>query len=256
MSTRTTRTLTALTAGLAVGFTCHAQQAPGIVRVSDGGAPAPSELAAPTPDTDYVENCPVSGGYVVDGYGAGGYETGDHVVHGPGYTYGPPQHRPVVRYPVVYTKWYPDRWYGTPGPPQVSPAPMVYMPTDTTQMGYYYQVVPRWQPRHNPYPKPWFVREREVTYGGYHGGYPVESYGTPVESYHAAPVDGGSTESAPSDAPQPLDPGPANPVPDDLPNVPQPANPGAPSVPQPGGASEAPALPQPSAGGPIVRPFG
>jgi hypothetical protein len=47
-----------------------------------------------------------------------------------------------------YTAWYPDQpftMYGGRVPGGLYPT--VYQPTDTTQLGYYYQYVPSWQPR-------------------------------------------------------------------------------------------------------------
>ncbi|MEM9702004.1 MAG: hypothetical protein AAF907_06135, partial [Planctomycetota bacterium] len=42
--------------------------------------------------------------------------------------------------------WYPSQWYGLPGSQKPRVAPQVFMPTDTTQLGYYHQHVPTWQP--------------------------------------------------------------------------------------------------------------
>jgi hypothetical protein len=50
---------------------------------------------------------------------------------------------------VAYNKFFPDAWTGQPSAPVVPGmprAPWVYMPTDTTQLGFYYQHVPYWQP--------------------------------------------------------------------------------------------------------------
>jgi len=75
------------------------------------------------------------------------------------YIHGPSIH-PIVRNPVEYQRYQPDVWYGDPrfGVPEGFPtAPMVYHPTDTTQLGYYHQRVPSWQPdpcRIPPYPVP------------------------------------------------------------------------------------------------------
>ena len=62
--------------------------------------------------------------------------------------WGRPIKQPIHRDPVEYTQYWPQKWYGQAGS-GVSAAvhyPMVYMPTDTTQLGYYYQRVPQWRP--------------------------------------------------------------------------------------------------------------
>ena len=91
---------------------------------------------------------------------------------GDGCTY-PPDYgwnRPVKRrmynqVPVQYYRYWPDVWYGTPGAFTNIPVfPQVYTPTDTTQLGYYYQRVPTWQPSPGmlpppPWPAHWHRRE-------------------------------------------------------------------------------------------------
>jgi len=50
---------------------------------------------------------------------------------------------------VAYNKFFPDAWTCQPPAPAVPGmprAPWVYMPTDTTQLGFYYQQVPDWRP--------------------------------------------------------------------------------------------------------------
>ncbi|MCA8998618.1 MAG: hypothetical protein KDA80_16580 [Planctomycetaceae bacterium] len=64
----------------------------------------------------------------------------------PGTGWAPPVKRPIYRTPVVYQQAFPNSWTGAPTGPQVR-VPHVYMPTDTTQLGFYYQHVPYWQPR-------------------------------------------------------------------------------------------------------------
>jgi hypothetical protein len=61
----------------------------------------------------------------------------------------PPGKVPMWRRGVAYNKFFPDAWTGAPAVPAVPGvprAPWVYMPTDTTQLGFYYQQVPYWQP--------------------------------------------------------------------------------------------------------------
>ncbi len=76
--------------------------------------------------------------------------------HSPDYGYAPPGR---VRTPhpqqVAYRKGFPDAWTGPQGAGMGmgGPRPVsVYMPTDTTQLGYYYQAVPRWQARRGMVP--------------------------------------------------------------------------------------------------------
>ncbi len=69
------------------------------------------------------------------------YDPGRYVAPDEGFV--PPGRRPMQRVWVPYHRFFPAELTGQPVPPQV-PAPMVYMPTDTTQLGYYYQHVPHW----------------------------------------------------------------------------------------------------------------
>ena len=64
----------------------------------------------------------------------------------PDYGWQAPIAYPVQRVPVGYTKWYPNQWYGLPGSQKPRVAPVAFMPTDTSQLGYYHQQVPTWQP--------------------------------------------------------------------------------------------------------------
>jgi len=61
----------------------------------------------------------------------------------------PPGKVALWRRPVAYNKFFPDAWTGyptAPGMPGMGRPQQVYMPTDTTQLGFYYQQVPRWLP--------------------------------------------------------------------------------------------------------------
>lgn len=83
-------------------------------------------------------------------------------VHSPDYGFRPPVKQPVYRRPVAYTQWYPQNTNGQ----QVAYQQMgqvqqsayqprsVYWPTDTTQLGYYYQQVPHWHPYGGMIPGP------------------------------------------------------------------------------------------------------
>ena len=66
---------------------------------------------------------------------------------------------PINRAGIVYQNYRPARWYGQAHSGPAVPVrhyPTIATPTDTTQLGYYYQHVPQWQP--NPSmlpPRPW-----------------------------------------------------------------------------------------------------
>ena len=64
----------------------------------------------------------------------------------PDYGWQAPQAYPVQRVPVGYQRYYPSQWYGLPGSQKAAVAPVAFMPTDTSQLGYYHQQVPTWQP--------------------------------------------------------------------------------------------------------------
>jgi hypothetical protein len=80
----------------------------------------------------------VSGATVYDRHG-GAYATSY------GYGAAPPRNT-IDRIPVQYLRYYPGVWYGLPGSTLPVVAPQVHMPTDTTQLGFYYQRVPTWVP--------------------------------------------------------------------------------------------------------------
>ena len=54
----------------------------------------------------------------------------------------------------MYYNYWPAKWYGQPGYRLAPSFPMVYMPTDTTQLGVYYARVPQWLPNPRMYPRP------------------------------------------------------------------------------------------------------
>jgi hypothetical protein len=94
----------------------------------------------------------------------------------PDHGFAPPVKRPIYRAGVAYQKGFPDCWTGAPqtGIPGQR-VPTVYMPTDTTQLGYYYQHVPYWQPEYNaipPAPRPadWHVSMCQTQVVGHPAG--------------------------------------------------------------------------------------
>ncbi|MCP4172783.1 MAG: hypothetical protein GY758_18640 [Fuerstiella sp.] len=65
----------------------------------------------------------------------------------------PPARLPVNRTGGWYQAYWPGQWYGNPGGGFVGGAPVVYHPTDTTQMGYSYNRVPTWRPNPGMIPR-------------------------------------------------------------------------------------------------------
>lgn len=85
---------------------------------------------------------PLGSSYSTPAYGAYG-----DVSAVSGGVYGPmPPRNTIDRIPVQYLRYYPGVWYGLPGSTLPVVAPQVHMPTDTTQLGFYYQRVPTWVP--------------------------------------------------------------------------------------------------------------
>ncbi|QDU80950.1 hypothetical protein Pla110_26860 [Polystyrenella longa] len=90
--------------------------------------------------------------------------------------------RPIRNYiqhtPVSYLKRWPDSVHGINHPGPMQRFPMVYQPTDTTQLGFTYQRVPTWHAKPwmlppVPVPSQWHQREygyrRPVGYGSGYG---------------------------------------------------------------------------------------
>ena len=155
----------------------------GIVRITDGRARTSVQPAS-------FGSHSGGGGYYGSGYG--GCPNGDcqpgagpHCCHGffrerycsnsPDHGYSPPAKYPLHRRGVEYNAYFPNQWYGTPGASYAS-APVVYQPTDTTQMGYSYQHVPFWQPSpgmmpQRPVPAQWHITAPAVYASRFHQGY-------------------------------------------------------------------------------------
>jgi hypothetical protein len=93
----------------------------------------------------------------------------------PDHGYSPPAKYPLHRRGVQYNAYFPNHWYGTPGASYAG-APMVYQPTDTTQLGFSYQHVPFWQPQpgmmpQRPVPAQWHITAPTVHASRFHNGY-------------------------------------------------------------------------------------
>lgn len=78
--------------------------------------------------------------------------------------WGRPMRNPIYRIPVSYLKRWPDAVSGNTASGAAPVYPMVYQPTDTTQLGFTYQVAPRWQANPAmlppmPWPNQWHSRE-------------------------------------------------------------------------------------------------
>jgi len=131
----------------------------------------------------------------------------------PDYGFSIPGKWPIERRGVQYLNYFPSSWYGANGP-GVAPVayPMVYTPTDTAQLGYYYQHVPFWMPQPNPLPQRplparWHNYAPPVTssiwasggmYGGpIVGGTPVNGTPTPINDGTVQPVATMDTPPAP-----------------------------------------------------------
>jgi len=92
----------------------------------------------------------------------------------------PPAHVPVTRSGGNYSSDWPGPWSGNPGGNAYPYHPMVYQPTDTTQLGYSYARVPTWQPNPGmipPVPNPSMFHHRYCPadpqascFPGHHGG--------------------------------------------------------------------------------------
>ena len=65
----------------------------------------------------------------------------------------PPARLPVNRTGGWYQSYWPNQWYGNPGGGFEGGAPIVYQPTDTTQLGYSYNRVPTWRPNPGMIPR-------------------------------------------------------------------------------------------------------
>jgi hypothetical protein len=65
----------------------------------------------------------------------------------------PPARLPVNRTGGWYQSYWPGQWYGNPGGGFVGGAPIIYQPTDTTQLGYSYNRVPTWRPNPGMIPR-------------------------------------------------------------------------------------------------------
>ena len=74
--------------------------------------------------------------------------------YGPGPAFVQPKVYPQIVYDRHYNQWWPGAWTGQPGTTPAPVFPMVYQPTDTTQMGFYSLHVPYWSSHPGILPPP------------------------------------------------------------------------------------------------------
>jgi hypothetical protein len=135
-----------------------------VVRISDSPPPAPAPAnGAPAPPTN-AGPAPTTGTEVVAcdsgivGGDVGRFRLcgclGSLLAYDPARGYRAPDVAHIDREAVIYYRYWPQRFYGQPGYRLAPSFPMVYMPTDTTQLGVYYSRVPQWLPNPRMYPRP------------------------------------------------------------------------------------------------------
>lgn len=205
----------------------HAQDAstPGMVRISDNrlrGAIQPASFHGHHQATVYGTSgdCPTGdcpNGHCQNRHCYGLFQE-TYCKKSPDYGYSPPAKYPLHRRGVQYNSYFPNQWYGLPGSGLAGGYPMVYQATDTTQLGFYFQHVPTWQPNPNmlpqrPTPALWHIvappynRNLFADQGGLPG-----SMGTycPVEYGAPTPIQDGSPRPVENmnGAPMPVKPAP------------------------------------------------
>lgn len=177
----------------------------GLSRISDAPAePAPAATprlasAAATSTTQPIG--PVGYGSHYQGYhGHGGGTTYTHwpravfpwlvcngyCTYSPDHGWSTIQKHPIYRQDVEYYRYHASAFYGA-GLKYAAAYPTVYTPTDTTQLGYYYQHVPHWRPMPGALPAPpvpanWHIR------GPAYGAHAGIGAGVVVAEPHAQPV--------------------------------------------------------------------
>lgn len=130
----------------------------------------------------------------------------------PDHGFAPPGHHPVPRAAVTYRRWFPGQWTGEPSTADPNfRYPMVYTPTDTTQLGFYYQRVPVWQRVAGmipppPRPNEWHAPAFGVGHAGFCGtqGETVSGDSADGSSEDEDANSGGSGKPAPIDATSPV----------------------------------------------------
>lgn len=174
-----------------IGF-AQDDSTPGIVRISDArprNVPAQTVgLSSHHYQGEYVDFGGACPGDCPNGYGCpygkhchlGKFFHEHYCSHSADHGFSIPGKYPIYRRGVQYNAYFPAKWYGTSGDTfaQAPIYPTVYQPTDTTQLGYYYQHVPFWMPNPNalpprPIPAQWhnLVPVAHLPWDHAHGGY-------------------------------------------------------------------------------------
>lgn len=104
--------------------------------------------------------------------------------------FAPPAHRPIRPHAAMYTNMFGAVDAADPGYRH----PQVYMPTDTTQLGFYYQQVPYWRPRAGmippvPHPGEWHTPDTGVVFTGYQD---AAAYGACQNCQNGSIIGGGN----------------------------------------------------------------
>ena len=216
--------------------TARAQDAntPGIVRISDGRSRMAVQPASfhghrqaavyGSSDDCPTGNCP--SGHCQRGYGC--FQE-HYCKKSPDYGYSPPAKYPLHRRGVEYNTYFPNQWYGLPGGGLAGGYPMVYQPTDTTQLGFTYQHVPSWQPNPNmlpqrPVPAQWHIVAPPYNANLFsnQGGVPGAMIGnSPIEYGTTMPIQNGTPTPMENmnDAPKPVPEASLPPLPREIPNT-------------------------------------
>lgn len=135
----------------------------------------------------------------------------------------PPATWGIATTPNTYNYYWNARLAGVPNGGQTGGLqyPMVYQPTDTTQMGFYYQAVPRWQYRAEmlpPAPVPYWPTGMNGGYGYVQGGTVSYSTAPATQPTNASPVTPAQPQTPGMAPPPPAEPAAAAPAV----NVPEP----------------------------------
>ena len=150
-------------------------------------------------------NCPQCGSRGMPGYGYSDKPCKlsiwllkhDGCTYSPDHGWSRPAKHPVRRSSVQYQRYWPSKPYGQSGSTVRggSRYPSVYMPSDTTQLGYYYQHVPTWRPNPamlpaQPWPSTWHRRECPMSpvVGGRHRVSPKADSNSPSDAPPTPPA--------------------------------------------------------------------
>ena len=120
--------------------------------------------------------------------------------YSPGHGWAPPKKVAIYRHPVVYQNVWQNR---ATAAKQGQSYPVVGMPTDTTQLGFYYQQVPQWRP--NPAMTPSIPRP-----SAYHNRTCSNCYSNGV--YYSVDSTTEATATPQADVEAPADPTPPAPI--------------------------------------------